>query len=361
MRHCIVECSRYFMRQTLAKRLFLKGETHGIAVESADATMAHNADRKPMPIKIPSGLPARATLRAEGVMVVDDENAGPQPQRSLRIGLLNLMPDKINTETQIARLLGATPLLVDLTLVRMTSHVPRNTPGEHMASFYRNWSDIKDQNFDGFIITGAPIETIPFEAVRYWDELTGIFRWTQTNVHSSFNICWAAQAALHYFYGMPRYPLDEKAFGVFRHQGLDAGSPYLSGFPADFDIPVSRWMEMRRADIPGDSGISVLMDAAETGLCLLDDPRHRALHCFNHIEYDARTLADEYFRDRKAGKNIALPKNYFPGDCETRPPENQWRGHAHRLFGNWLHQLAGTLADKLTTGDLHQGPSAPPC
>ena len=323
--------------------------------------MAANAVQKPMPIKIPKGLPARSTLEAEGIVVVDEENSAFLRHRPLHVGLLNLMPNKINTETQIARLLGATPLLVDLTLVKMTNHIPKNTPREHIASFYRNWSDIKDRKFDGFIITGAPIEAIPFDEVSYWDELTGIFRWTQTNVHSSFNICWAAQAALHYFHGIPRYLLEEKAFGIFRHHGLDAGSPYLKGFPADLNIPVSRWMEIRRADIPADSGISVLMGSPETGLCLLNDPQHRALHCFNHIEYDTHTLADEYFRDRKAGKSIALPKNYFPGDCETLPPENQWQGHAHRLFGNWLHQIAGTIADKTTMDDWHPGPSAPPC
>ena len=304
--------------------------------------MGANADQKPMPINIPRGLPARSTLEAEGIEVVDKDSGASRHHRPLRIGLLNLMPNKISTETQIARLLGATPLLVELTLVKITNHVSRNTPGDHMASFYQDWSGIKDQRFDGFIITGAPIETIPFEKVSYWDELTGIFRWTQTNVHSCFNICWAAQAALHYFHGMPRYLLDEKAFGVFRHHGLDVGSPYLRGFPADFSIPVSRWMEMRRADIPCGSGISVLMDSAETGLCLLDDPRYRALHCFNHVEYDALTLADEYFRDRKAGKSIGLPRNYFPGDCETLSPENQWRGHAQLLFGNWVRQIAGT-------------------
>jgi homoserine O-succinyltransferase len=278
-------------------------------------------------------------------MVLDDENSPSRqnPQhRPLRIGLLNLMPNKISTETQIARLLGAAPSQVDLTLVKISNHVPKNTSPEHMTSFYQGWSDIKEQKFDGFIITGAPIEAIPYEDVSYWDELTGIFRWTQTNVHSCFNICWAAQAALHYFHGMPRYLLEEKAFGVFRHHGLDAGSPYLNGFPDDFAIPVSRWMEMRHADIPAGSGLNVLMDSPETGLCLLNDPQRRALHCFNHIEYDAQTLADEYFRDRKAGKDIGLPKNYFLVDGETGAPENQWRGHAHRLFGNWIHQIAET-------------------
>jgi len=295
-----------------------------------------------MPIKIPKGLPALSTLETEGIIVTDEENTAFQSQRALRVGLLNLMPNKISTETQIARLLGATPLQVELTLVKISNSTPRNTPSEHLASFYRDWSDIKALKFDGFIITGAPIEAIPFEEVRYWDELTRIFRWTQTNVHSCFNICWGAQAAMHYFHGMPRYLLNEKAFGVFKHHGLNAGSPYLKGFSDDFNIPVSRWMEMRHADIPAASGISVLIDSSETGLCLLNDPRHHALHFFNHIEYDSDTLANEYFRDREAGKRIQLPRNYFPDDCETLLPRNQWRDHAHLLFGNWIKQIFQT-------------------
>lgn len=295
-----------------------------------------------MPIKMPRGLPALATLKTEGVVVMHEENALSQHYRPLRVGLLNLMPDKINTETQIARLLGATPLQIDLTLVKVSSYTPRNTSCEHLASFYQDWSAVRQQKFDGFIITGAPIETIPFEQVSYWDELTSIFRWTQTNVHSSFNICWAAQAAMHYFHGTPRHLLNEKAFGVFRHHGLQAGSPYLSGFSDDFAVPVSRWMEIRHTDLPADSGISVLIDSPETGICLLNDPRRHALHFFNHIEYDANTLADEYFRDRDAGKSIRLPRNYFPGDCATRLPANQWRGHAHLLFGNWIRQIFQT-------------------
>lgn len=285
-------------------------------------------------------------------MVMDEKDPALRHHRPLRIGLLNLMPDKINTEIQFARLLGATPLQVQLTLVKTSSYAPGNTSREHLASFYHDWCDVKEQKFDGFIITGAPIEKMPFEEVAYWDELTHIFRWTQTHVHSSLNICWGAQAAMHYFHRMPRYLLDEKAFGVFRHHGVDSASPYLRGFPDDFHIPVSRWMEMRRTDIPPCSGISVLIDSSETGLCLLNDPRHHALHIFNHIEYDATTLADEYFRDRDAGRNIRLPRNYFPGDCETQHPRNQWRGHAHLLFGNWINRIFQTTpADPVTIGN----------
>ena len=295
-----------------------------------------------MPIKIPDDLPARTTLAAEGVMAMRETDAVRQDIRPLRIGLLNLMPNKVRTETQMARLLGATPLQLELTLVKMTDHVPRNTPSDHIISFYRTWEDIRDERFDGFIVTGAPVELLDFEAVTYWDELRRIFDWTQTNVHSGFNICWGAQAAVHHFHGMPKYTLPHKAFGVYRHRNLAPASPYLRGFSDDFSIPVSRWTEVRRADIPPQSGIIVLMESDEAGLCLLDDPRHRSLHMFNHIEYDSLSLREEYFRDLEAGRPIGLPRNYFPRDDTTREPENRWRSHAHLLFGNWINEIYQT-------------------
>lgn len=295
-----------------------------------------------MPIKIPDDLPARATLDAEGVMVLREADAVRQDIRPMRIGLLNLMPNKIRTETQLARLLGSTPLQVELTLVKMTNHVARNTPSDHIISFYHDWEDISSQRFDGFIITGAPVETIPFAEVTYWDELRRIFDWTQTNVHGCFNICWGAQAAVHHFHGMPKYLLEEKAFGVYRHRNLAPASPYLRGFSDDFSIPVSRWTEVLRADIPAASGMSILMESDEAGLCLLDDPAHRSLHMFNHIEYDSGSLSEEYFRDIAAGKPVATPHNYFPDNDPKRPPENRWRSHAHLLFGNWINQLYQT-------------------
>ena len=294
-----------------------------------------------MPIKIPDDLPARSTLEREGVMILGEADAVRQDIRPLRIGLLNLMPNKIRTETQIARLIGATPLQVELTLVRMSDHVPRNTSADHMLSFYRPWSDVREDHFDGFITTGAPVELLPFEDVSYWEELRRVFDWTQTNVHGSFNICWGAQAAVHHFHGVPKHALDKKAFGVFEHHNLDPASPYLRGFSDDFAIPVSRWTEVRREDLPGD-GIIVLAESAETGLCLLDDPQHRALHMFNHVEYDSTSLAEEYFRDRDAGKPIDVPKNYFPGDDPAATPQNRWRSHAHLLFGNWINQIYQT-------------------
>jgi homoserine O-succinyltransferase/O-acetyltransferase len=295
-----------------------------------------------MPIKIPDDLPARATLSAEGVMVMREIDAVRQDIRPMRIGLLNLMPNKIKTETQVARLLGSTPLQVELTLVKMTNHVARNTRSEHIISFYRAWEDIRSERFDGFIVTGAPVETMPFEQVTYWDELRRIFDWTQTHLHSCFNICWGAQAAVHHFHGMPKYLLLEKAFGVYRHRNLAPASPFLMGFSDDFSIPVSRWTEVRREDIPVGSGMSVLMESDEAGLCLLHDPVHRSLHMFNHIEYDSNSLSEEYFRDRAANKPIATPRNYFPKDDPSRQPENRWRSHAHLLFGNWINQLYQT-------------------
>ena len=295
-----------------------------------------------MPIKIPDDLPARATLGAEGVMVMGEADAVRQDIRPLRIGLLNLMPNKVKTETQFARLLGSTPLQVELTLVKMTNHVARSTPSEHIISFYRDFVDIRAERFDGFIVTGAPVESMPFAQVTYWDELRRVFDWTQTHAHACLNICWGAQAAVHHFHGMPKYQLSEKAFGVYRHRNLAPASPYLRGFSDDFSIPVSRWTEVRRKDIPAASGMNILMESDEAGLCLLDDPAHHSLHMFNHIEYDSNSLSEEYFRDVSANKSIGMPRNYFPKDDPSRQPENRWRSHAHLLFGNWINQIYQT-------------------
>jgi len=291
-----------------------------------------------VPIKIPDTLPARSTLENEGVMVMSEADAIRQDIRPMRIGLLNLMPNKVSTETQLARLLGATPLQIELTLVRMTDHVARNTPADHMDAFYRPWAELAEERFDGFVMTGAPVERLPFEAVGYWQELQQIFEWTQSNVHRTLTICWSAQAALHHFYGVPKHELEEKAFGIFRQRNLEPSSPFLRGFSDDFAIPVSRWTEVRREDLPQDKGLRVLADSFATGLCLVEDPAHRALHMFNHVEYDTRTLADEFERDGKG----ALPIDYFPGDDPERPPENRWRSHAHLLFGNWVNEIYQT-------------------
>jgi homoserine O-succinyltransferase len=292
-----------------------------------------------MPIKIPDDLPARSVLEREGVMLMTEGSAARQDIRPLRIALLNLMPNKIKTETQFARLCGATPLQVELTLVKMTHHTPKNTPADHILAFYRDWESIRHEKFDGFIATGAPVELLDFQDVTYWDELTRIFDWTQTNVHSSMTICWAAQAALQHFHGVPKHALAKKAFGVYRHKNLNPASPYLRGFSDDFSIPVSRWTENHRADLPANGNLEVLMESDEAGLCLINDAPHRTLYMFNHIEYDTGSLGDEYWRDRNAGKSIELPRNYFPHDNPELPPENRWRSHAHLLFGNWINEM----------------------
>ena len=296
-----------------------------------------------MPIKIPDTLPARETLVQEGVAVMSDSDAIRQDIRPLQIGLLNLMPNKIRTETQIARLIGASPLQIEMTLVMVGGHTPKNTSQEHLISFYQNWESIRDRKFDGFIVTGAPIETLPFEDVTYWNELAQIFDWTRTNVHSSFFICWGAMAAAYHFYGLPKYTLAEKAFGVFRHRNLNPTSPFLSGFSDDFAIPVSRWTEARADDIGKIDDLELLMHSEVTGPCMLAERDRPNLYIFNHIEYDSTSLKEEYDRDMEAGKPIHLPNEYFPSDDPQQPPQNRWRSHAHLLFGNWINRVYQTV------------------
>tara|TARA_Y100000385_G_C13067280_1_gene627311 strand:+ start:696 stop:1595 length:900 start_codon:yes stop_codon:yes gene_type:complete len=292
-----------------------------------------------MPIKIPDALPARALLEQEGVMVMSESSAVRQDIRPLRIGLLNLMPDKIATETQLARLIASTPLQVELTLVRVGTHASKNTSEDHLITFYRTWEEVRDQHFDGFIITGAPIETLPFDEVTYWPELTEILDWTTTNVHSTFSICWGAMAALWHFHDVPKHILDDKAFGVYRHRNLQPASPYLAGFSDDFLVSVSRWTEVRRADVEKVPSLELLMESDDTGVCLLSETAGRRLYMFNHIEYDSTTLAKEYFRDVDAGVRIEIPHDYFPNNDPNQPPVNRWRSHAFLLFGNWINQV----------------------
>ncbi len=302
-----------------------------------------------MPIRIPDDLPARETLEREGVMVMAEHDAVRQDIRPLRIALLNLMPNKARTETQFARLVGATPLQVEMSLLRMSDHQPKNTPRSHMIAFYRSFRDVaaSKEKFDGLIVTGAPVELLPFEEVTYWDELRRIFDWTQSHVHSTMCICWGAQAALQHFHAVPKHALPHKAFGVFRHRNLKPASPYLRGFSDDFSIPVSRWTEVRKTDLPADAGLEVLMESDETGLCLVEDAAHRMLYMFNHIEYDTTSLAEEYWRDIEAGREIRIPANYFPGDDPHATPENRWRSHAHLLFGNWINEVYQTTPFEL--------------
>jgi homoserine O-succinyltransferase len=280
-------------------------------------------------------------------MLMTEDTAHRQDIRALRIGLLNLMPNKIKTETQFARLIGATPLQVELSLIKITNHKSKNTPHDHMITFYRDWEKVRKEKFDGLIITGAPIELLEFEAVTYWDELQRIFEWTQTNVQSTFNICWGAQAALYHFHRVPKHALAKKAFGIYRHKNLSPASPYLRGFSDDFSMPVSRWTENLKSELPADKGLEVLMESEEAGLCFVADNPHRQLYMFNHIEYDTNSLGEEYRRDVEAGKAINLPANYFPGGNPSATPENRWRSHAHLLFGNWINEVYQSTPFKL--------------
>src|SRR6185312_15785928 len=279
-----------------------------------------------MPIRIPDNLPARKTLEHEGVAVMDSSRAARQDIRPLQIGLLNLMPNKERTETQFSRLIGATPLQVDLSLVRITDHKSKNTSEDYLKTFYSTWEDVRRRKFDGFIVTGAPIAHIPFEEVRYWPEMVEIMKWTQTHVHHTMFICWGAQAALHHFHGARRVRRPSKAFGVYPHQIVNPRSVWLRGLSDSPMIPVSRINDIDRASLGSD--LEVLIDS-DIGVCFLDDPKHRAVHMINHLEYDNRSLADEYERDRRAGLDTAPPVNLFPEGDPDKTPENRWRSHAH--------------------------------
>ncbi len=295
-----------------------------------------------MPIKIPSRLPAFDVLRNEGVMVLDEELASRQDIRPLRIALLNLMPKKIQTENQFARLIGATPLQIELSLIRMSDHQARNTAAEHMESFYRPFEEMKAEKFDGLIITGAPIEHLEFNEVTYWDELGEVMEWTQTNIHSTFGVCWGGMAMINHFHGVKKHILPEKAFGCFRHRNLAPASPYLRGFSDDCTVPVSRWTEMRQDEVNAHAGLTTLLGSDEVGPCLIEDPAHRALYVFNHFEYDRDTLKQEYDRDVENGVPINVPCNYYPEDDPSRTPVNRWRSHAHLLYGNWINEIYQT-------------------
>ena len=300
-----------------------------------------------MPIKLPSALPAYDVLRQEGVSVMGEEAAARQDIRPLRIALLNLMPKKIQTENQFARLIGATPLQIEFSLVRMTEHQTKNTAAAHMEEFYRPFQEVKDQRFDGLIITGAPIEHLPFEEVSYWDELREVFDWTQTHVHSTFGVCWGGMAMINYFHGVQKHILDHKAFGCFRHSVMDSASPYLRGFSDDCVIPVSRWTEMRQDEIDK-AGLATLITSQDAGPCLVEDQAHRALYIFNHFEYDSGTLKQEYDRDVENGTPINVPMNYYPHDDPTKQPQNRWRSHAHLLYGNWINEIYQTTPYEMT-------------
>ena len=293
-----------------------------------------------MPITLPRNLPAFDVLKDEGVMVMGEDVAARQDIRPLKIGLLNLMPKKIQTENQFARLIGATPLQIELSLIRMSEHQTKNTAAAHMEEFYRPFSDVKasGEKFDGLIITGAPIEHLPFEEVTYWDELLEVMDWTQTNVHSTFGVCWGGMAMAYHFHGIVKHDLPAKSFGCLRQKNLAPTSPYLRGFSDDLVTPVSRWTEMRKAEMDA-AGLTTLLGSDETGPCLVEDPAHRALYIFDHLEYDSGTLKEEYDRDIANGTPINVPLNYYPDNDPSKAPQNRWRSHAHLLYGNWINEI----------------------
>ena len=295
-----------------------------------------------MPIKIPANLPAHAVLSAEGVMVMDPSHADRQDIRPLRIALLNLMPLKIQTENKFARLIGATPLQIELTLLRMTSHQTKNTSSDHMEQFYKPFSAVRDEKFDGLIITGAPIEHLDFQDVTYWPEMVEVMNWTQSHVHATLGVCWGGMAMINYLHGVKKYELPQKAFGCFRHQNLEPSSPFLRGFSDDFVVPVSRWTEIKQDEISAVPGLKTLLGSSETGPCLVEDPAHRTLYLFNHFEYDSNTLKQEYDRDIANGTPINIPGHYYPRDDPSQTPLNRWRSHAHLLYGNWINEIYQT-------------------
>lgn len=305
-----------------------------------------------MPIKIPASLPAYDILDKEGVLIIKDDDATRQDIRPLRIALLNLMPEKIKTETQIARVLGISPLQIEMTLIAPSNYVPKNTPREHMLDFYKPWESIKDQKFDGLIVTGAPIEKMGFEDVDYWHELKQIFDWSLTNVHGLFNLCWGAQAALNHFYGIPKHLLKEKRFGIYEHQVLDHASLLMRGLNDQLSVPISRHTENQRKDMEAFPQLEILIESDVAGICLVHDRKLHHVHMFNHMEYDTTTLGDEYRRDLEKGENIKVPFGYFPNDDDSKAPINTWRSSAHLLFGNWLNSLYQTTPfDMSEVGD----------
>ena len=290
-----------------------------------------------MPIKIPNGLPAAQTLAEENIFVMNETRAQTQDIRPLKIMLLNLMPTKIDTETQLSRLLGNTPLQVELTLVRMATHESRNTPEEHMLAFYQNFDSVRNENFDGLVITGAPVEQMPFEEVDYWPELCEIMEWSKTHVFSTFHICWGAQAGLYYHYGINKKPLPEKMFGVFPHTVEYKRSILFRGFDDVFYVPHSRHTTVAREDIEAVPELRILASSEEAGVYAVFTAGGRQIFITGHSEYDAGTLKAEYDRDVAAGKPIDLPKNYFPDNDPTREPPATWRSSANLLYSNWLN------------------------
>ncbi len=290
-----------------------------------------------MPIKIPNSLPATETLLSENIFVITETRALTQDIRPLKIALLNLMPTKIATETQLARLLGNTPLQVELDLIQLRSHVTRNTSQEHMLAFYKPFDQIRGEKYDGMIITGAPVERMEFEQVDYWKELCEVMEWTKTHVTSTFHICWGAQAALYYHYGIEKHDMGKKLFGVYPHYKEHKSSMLLRGFDDVFMVPQSRYTTIRREDVLQAPELKILASSREGGIYALATKLGRQIFITGHSEYDGDTLKNEYLRDQAAGLDTPLPVNYFPEDDPTREPNVTWRSHANLLYSNWLN------------------------
>ena len=290
-----------------------------------------------MPIQIPNDLPAAETLKNENIFVMNQTRAETQHIRPLEIVLLNLMPTKIVTETQLSRVLGNTPLQVHLELMMISSHKSKNTPEEHLLSFYKTFDELKDRKFDGMVITGAPVENLPFEEVDYWDELGRIMQWSKTHVHSTFHICWAAQAGLYYHYGIQKRSLPEKLFGVYRHHADYKRAILLRGFDDEFWAPHSRHTTIDRADVEAVPGLKILASSEEAGVYIIMNKEGRQIFVTGHSEYDPDTLEREYLRDKNQGLPIHVPVNYYPNDDDTKPPLVRWRGHGNLLYSNWLN------------------------
>ncbi len=290
-----------------------------------------------MPIKIPNDLPAVKTLESENIFVMTEKRAITQDIRPLKILLLNLMPNKIETETQLSRLLGNSPLQVDLTLMHTKSHISKNTSKEHLFTFYKTFDDVKNERFDGMIITGAPVEQMDFEDVEYYPELCSIMEWSKTNVHSTFHICWGAQAGLYYHYGIKKYPVDKKIFGVFPHKVVYKRSILFRGFDDEFMVPQSRHTTLKTEEIKAVKELKILAESEETGVYAVSSRNGRQIFITGHSEYDKNTLKNEYLRDLSQGKEIDLPKNYFLKDDPKKEPLVSWRAHANLLYSNWLN------------------------
>jgi homoserine O-succinyltransferase len=290
-----------------------------------------------MPLRLPDRLPAIDLLKKENIFVMDNSRAHAQDIRPLRIVILNLMPLKITTETDLIRLLSNTPLQLDISFMKLKSHTPKNTPIEHMMMFYRDFESMLDEKFDGMIITGAPVETLAFEQVSYWPEITRIFDWAKTHVTSTLYICWAAQAGLYYYYGVPKYPLPKKMFGIFPQYTLDAQLPIFRGFDDVFMMPHSRHTEVHRADVLACPKLKLIAESAQSGVSIVMARGGREFFITGHLEYAPNTLDNEYRRDKDIRDDVDLPENYYPGDNPSLPPVVSWRAHANLLYNNWIN------------------------